>query len=273
MKRLIKFILVIIAIYIFLWANNEWLVMTEHTYSSDKIPSAFDGYKIVQVSDLHDANLGENHSRLVNKVLEVEPDVIVITGDVIDSRRFDLENSLQAVRQLAEIAPVYYVIGNHEVASNKVQHIYSEFESIGVKPLKNEHVTLEKDGQSIILAGIEDPLMGLPVRQAIEKAYVGVSENQFSVLISHRPEVFKEYVNANVPVALTGHAHGGQVRIPFVGGLIAPTQGWFPEYTAGKYEDGETSMYVSRGLGNSVFPLRIFNRPQLIKLTLSSKND
>ncbi len=271
MKKVLKIAIVICFMYLFYIGNNEWLKITSYEYTSDKIPASFDGYKVVQVSDLHDAELGENHSRLIRKVASAEPDIIVVTGDVIDSRRYDLEKSLRAVKQLVEIAPVYYVLGNHEVATNEMNLIYEQLELLGVHTLKNEHEIIELNGEQLALVGIEDPLMGMPVTSMIQIATRGLESSSFTILVSHRPEKFDAYVEQSLDLVFTGHAHGGQIRLPFIGGLIAPSQGWFPTYTNGLFEAGDTTMVVSRGIGNSLFPLRIFNRPEIIEMTLNAQ--
>lgn len=270
MKKLLKIIIVFCSIYLFFILNNEWLKITSYEYTSDRIPTSFDGYKIVQVSDLHDAELGKNHSNLIRKVASTEPNIIVVTGDIIDSRRYDLEKSLSAIKQLVEIAPVYYVLGNHEVATNAMNYIYEQLELLGVHTLKNEHEIIKLNGEEMALVGIEDPLMGMPVNAMIQTATRGIDSSLFTILLSHRPEKFDSYVEQSLDLVFTGHAHGGQIRLPFIGGLIAPSQGWFPEYTAGLFEAGETTMVVNRGIGNSLFPLRIFNRPEIIEMTLNA---
>ena len=266
-----KFCLFIIAIYLFLYINNNWIITTEHEYVSEKVPESFDGFRITQVSDLHDALFGDRQGQLVKKVAATNPDVIFITGDVIDSNRYDLEQSLQAVRQFVKIADVYYVIGNHEVATNQIQEIYEALTAIGVHVMPNSSVELEREGESISIVGIEDPLNGHETQNMLSTALVGVNEENLTLLLAHRPEKFNTYVANNINLVFSGHAHGGQIRIPFVGGLIAPGQGFLPKYTAGTFEDGETTMIVSRGLGNSTVPYRIFNLPQLIVVELKSK--
>ena len=271
MKKLLKIVSILCFIYVFYIVNNEWLVITSYEYTSDRVPASFEGYKIVQVSDLHGAELGKNHRKLIRKVKSTEPDIIFVTGDVIDSRRYDLEKSLRAIEQLVAIAPVYYVLGNHEVATNEMNHIYEQLELIGVHTLKNERGIVDLNGEKIALAGIEDPLMGKSVSEMMRTATRGIDSSTFTILLSHRPEKFDSYVEQSLDLVFTGHAHGGQIRLPFIGGLIAPSQGWFPKYTDGLFEAGETTMVVSRGIGNSVFPLRVFNRPEIVEMTLYSQ--
>ena len=270
LKRLLKLILIICFIYIFVQANNEWLKITQIEQRSPEIPQAFNNFKIVQISDLHDAQLGENHKNLITKVRKTNPDVIVFTGDLIDSRRYNLAQSIEALTQLASIAPTYYVIGNHEVATNELDLIYTQVEQAGAIPLKNSRAMLEKNGEEIALLGIEDPLTGSSVVNSIQLAKGQLTDDIYTILLSHRPETFDDYVKENIDFVLAGHAHGGQIRVPFIGGIVAPTQGFMPKYTKGLYIEEETTMFISGGIGNSSFPLRLFNRPEIIEITLKS---
>lgn len=271
MKKLFKLLVFVAIVYLFFYVNNNWLVTTELVHESEKIPASFDGYRITQVTDLHDANFGENQSRLVEKVRATNPDAIFLTGDLVDSRRYDLANSLQAVRQFVEIADVYYVLGNHEVALNLTNEIYAELTDLGVHVLPNEAVTLERDGERIVVVGIEDPLMGKAVGVSIDETTQNIKDGLFTILLSHRPEQFKVYVEKEIDLVFTGHAHGGQIRLPFIGGLVAPSQGILPKYTAGVFEEQHTKMVISRGLGNSLFPFRVFNLPEIIVMELNKK--
>ncbi|OCS86613.1 metallophosphoesterase [Caryophanon tenue] len=268
MKKIVWIVVILLGGYIFLEVNNQWLVTTEYVYEAEEIPESFDGFRIVQVSDLHDAQFGSQQQRLINKVEQQQPDAIFLTGDLIDSNRYDLEQSLQAVEAFVDMAPVYYVLGNHEVATNLVDDIYARLEALGVETLKNEAVTLTRVAQTMTIAGIEDPLMNTPTEEMLVQAFHDVPDAQFSLLLAHRPEMVALYGQSEADVVFTGHAHGGQIRIPFVGGLIAPGQGYFPQYTSGRYDEGTTTMYLSRGLGNSVVPYRIFNLPEIVVVEL-----
>jgi uncharacterized protein len=272
LKKLLKLGFLILGIYIFLYVNNHWIVTTEHVYESEKVPESFDGFRITQISDLHDAVFGEQQKYLVEKVRKTNPNVIFVTGDVIDSNRYHLEQSLVAVRQLVDIAEVYYVIGNHEVAINKVDEIYEAMREIGVHVMPNTSVRLKhEDGESISILGIEDPLNGLETQEMLNEAMSKVDREKLTILLAHRPETFNTYVANGMDLVFSGHAHGGQIRIPGFGGLVAPGQGFFPKYTAGSYEDGQTTMNVSRGLGNSGVPYRIFNLPEIVVVELKAK--
>lgn len=262
---------------LFLYANNHWLQVSSFDITSNRIPKSFDGLVIVQLSDLHDAEFGEGQMKLAEKVKGLQPDLILLTGDLIDSNRYDLGQSLHLVRQLVETADVFYVTGNHEVAVNEVEEITGALRSLGVYVLNNEAHILERNGEQIAIAGIEDPLMK-PARppeetvaESIVRSFNGIPAQTYRILLSHRPEVYDQYVEGEVDLIFTGHAHGGQIRLPGVGGLIAPGEGWFPSYTEGAHTKGMTTMIVSRGLGNSAIPYRILNRPEITVATLKKE--
>lgn len=274
MKKLIVFLVFAAFIWLFVWANNNWIQNTEYTISSEGLPAAFDGKKIVQVSDLHNATFGKNQKRLIQKVKDAQPDAIFITGDLIDSNRYDLDAALVLVDALVEMSDVYFVTGNHEVAVNKIDEIKEALVERGVIFLENETVQWELEGESLQIAGINDPLMDQYyrdeqyTRDAIETAAL---TDSFTLLLAHRPEQLAVYAENGIDVVFSGHAHGGQVRIPGIGGIFAPGQGWFPRMTEGVFEKEDTQLVLSRGLGNSGFPLRIFNLPEVVSVTLEKE--
>ena len=248
---------------VFLHWNNTALQISEHTVASDRLPNSFDGFKIVHISDLHNTAFRD----LPEKITALSPDIIVVTGDIVHDAPKD--KALQFAREAVEIAPTYYVCGNHE---NRMDYdtLFAELRQIGVTVLRNESVTLEKEGQSICLAGIDDPTFDLDSSVA-DRLQPLMQEDSYTILLSHRPELFEEYVALGVDLAFTGHAHGGQFRLPFIGGLYVPNQGVLPKYDAGMFTCGATHMLISRGLGNSAFPFRLFNRPEIVAVTLKSE--
>lgn len=259
---------IIFAISIFcIWQNNA-ITTTQIDYVSAKIPEEFNGYRIVHISDLHNKQFGRNQERLLNKIYAVSPDIIVITGDLIDRRKYDLETAMVFIDGAMKIAPVYYVSGNHEAWSGDYENISENLRISGVQILDDTKATLIKGNGKIEILGLSDPdflttsyLEGTnssKLRGHLERLS---DDSAFQILLCHRPELFDIYVNQNIDLIFSGHAHGGQVRIPFVGGLVAPDQGFFPKYTSGAYTQNRSTMIVSRGLGNSVIPIRIFNRP------------
>ena len=269
----IKFIVIVIAGIVFcLWQNND-IVSTNITYENSKIPVSFDGYTIVQISDLHNKLFGSKQARLLTKIDKAKPDIIVITGDLIDSNHTNINVAMELVNRAVKLAPVYFVSGNHEAWSGVYSELKQKLMDAGVIVLDDEKLKIEEDGSYIDLIGISDPSFpsdGELVGEKLE-GLVESNEQLFKILLSHRPELIEIYASNNIDMVFAGHAHGGQVRIPFVGGLIAPNQGIFPKYTSGTYTMNHTTLVVSRGLGNSVVPIRIFNRPEIISVTLKSE--
>lgn len=236
----------------------------------------FHGYKIVQLSDLHSKSFGNDQRTLVKKVKKTKPDLIVFTGDLVDSERYDEKPSLILMEKLVQIAPVYFVTGNHEWWSGEFKTFEEKLNNIGVQVMRNEAKEITVGADKIQLIGIDDPAgefydQRSTTERNIAIALAGNEEKvDFQILLSHRPEMFSLYTEYEFDLVFSGHAHGGQFRIPFVGGLIAPDQGLFPNYTSGMYNSDNTTMIVNRGLGNSVIPVRLFNRPEVVVLTLSS---
>ncbi len=280
MKRKMKWVLsfaVIILIVLTVWTlwGNTALEVNEFEIKSDRIPQNFDGFRIAQVSDLHNTEFGEGNSKLIELLTQTDPDMIVITGDLIDSRHTDMEIALDFARQIMKIAPVYYVSGNHEARVREYEDLKMGLAEAGVIVLENQKIQITKEGESITLMGIDDPsfredyLFGdseSVARQAIND--LQNDSDGYTVLLSHRPELFDLYVDTGMDLVFSGHAHGGQFRLPFVGGLVAPNQGLFPKYDAGQFTEEMTTMIVSRGVGNSIIPIRFNNRPEIVLVTL-----
>lgn len=264
-------------ILFFYWQNNS-IVTSTLTIGSSQLPQSFDGYKIVQLSDLHNKSFGSGQTGLIAKIEKEKPDVIFITGDVIDSRRYDEEPSLILMEKLVQMAPVYFVTGNHEWHSGRFESLEEKLIARGVNVLRNTSAEITEGTDQISLIGIDDPAESPSYEEImkLEESIIASLEKTegkdgFQILLSHRPEMLSLYEKYKFDLVFSGHAHGGQVRIPFVGGLVAPNQGLFPKYTSGKYKAGGTTMIVNRGLGNSVIPIRIFNRPEIIAVTLQSE--
>ncbi|MBE6943055.1 MAG: metallophosphoesterase [Ruminococcaceae bacterium] len=263
---ILSLILFVTSVGIFLHWNNTALQVTKYTVSSSRIPESFAGFRIVQISDLHNTAFGKDNCRLLADIRALSPDIIVITGDIVHAS--PKEKALQFARQAVELAPTYYVSGNHEHRMD-YETLFAQLTEIGVTVLRNRSVSLEKNGEMIRLAGIEDPLF-YPDETVEEKISPIMHGDAYTILLSHRPELFDSYVQCGVDLAFTGHAHGGQFRLPLIGGLYVPNQGLFPKYDAGLFTSGRTNMIISRGLGNSSFPFRLFNRPEIVAVTLIS---
>lgn len=276
-KRIIYLVVVLVALSYFIWFQNNSIATSQSVIRSANLPESFDHFKIVHLSDLHNKSFGKNQQRLVEKIRSIQPDIVVYTGDLIDSNRPGNEASLILMKELTAIAPVYYVSGNHEWWSGTFSSLELSLKDIGVQILRNEHVILAKGNDEIHIAGIDDPSHGMIdqsereiAEQDIANSINGLKEDGFTILLAHRPELLSLYALFNFDMVFAGHAHGGQIRIPFIGGLVAPNQGFLPIYTAGEHELDKTVMIVSRGLGNSIIPLRVFNRPEIVVVTLEA---
>ena len=282
MKTKKKFIvhatIVAILILLIIWIayGNTDLEIYKYNVKSEDIPSEFDNFRIVQISDLHNAEFGENNEKLLLMLKQADADIIAITGDMIDSRNTDIDVAISFAQKAVNIAPVYYVNGNHE------SRVLGEYEKLkqgltdaGVTILENSSADITIGDETISLIGINDPtfrmeLVDDTMEQNIAHQLVSVipDNDNYKVLLAHRPEYFDVYAG-NVDLVLSGHAHGGQFRIPFIGGLVAPGQGFFPEYYEGSHIKENTEMIVSRGIGNSIITFRINNKPEIIVAELT----
>lgn len=276
-KKALKILAAVLVVLVFLYMQNNLVGITNIKLNNEKIPKAFNRFKIVQLSDLHNKMFWNSQKSLANKIKKINPDIIVITGDLVDSKKYNEENSLKLIDEIKAIAPIYYVNGNHENWSGKYESLEKKLLEREVKVLRNQKEMLVRQGESIELLGVDDPSFIdnndlVSINGMAENIKRLIEEDNFpglKILLSHRPEYFEEYVKQNIDVILSGHAHGGQFRLPLLGGLIAPNQGFFPKYTSGKYLKNDSVMIVSRGLGNSIIPIRLFNRPEIVVITLS----
>ena len=279
-KKKIICVLAGILLVLIVWTawGNTALERNTYTISSRELPDAFDGYRIAQVSDLHNAEFGEGNQRLLKMLREAEPDMIAITGDLIDSRKTNIVVALAFAKEAVKIAPCYYVSGNHEARVSEYQDLKTGLEEAGVTVLDDAQVKIEVSGESITVIGVNDPSFHADYltsdAEVMDRKLSELSSEDagFTLLLSHRPELFDAYVAHDMDLVLTGHAHGGQFRLPLIGGLIAPNQGLFPKYDAGLYSDGSTNMIVSRGLGNSIIPFRFNNCPEVVLIELKGQN-
>ena len=254
-----------------LWWGNASPVTSEVMVFSDRLPTGFEGLRIAHISDLHNAEFGKDNGKLLAMLENAKPDIIVVTGDLIDSRSPDIPVAVSFTKKAVQIAPCYYITGNHESRIEELPLLLEGLQTAGVTVLRNETSVLERNGDQITLLGLDDPAFrsdymvgdSAPVLTAALEELM-TTDMGYTIALSHRPEWFELYCAFGLDLVFSGHAHGGQFRIPFVGGVIAPNQWFFPEYDAGLFTRGKTSMVVSRGLGASIIPLRINNRPELV---------
>mgnify|MGYP001091672248 CR=1 FL=1 len=280
MKRKTKVIMLIIVLLLllsfYLYYQNNYLEVTNYSLENEKIPSSFNDYKIAQISDFHNTKSKRLTNSLIRKLKQEQPNIIVITGDLIDAKKTDIEVATHFIEEISNIAPIYYVTGNHEVSTKDYEKLKENLISNNVTILENKSIFIKEKEEEINLLGIDDPSIirdsfiddSTITRTNLEN--ISYDKEKYSILLSHRPELFDTYVQSNIDLILTGHAHGGQIRIPFIGGVIAPNQGIFPKYTSGVLKKDSTTMIISRGIGNSILPFRINNRPELVIITLKN---
>lgn len=280
-------ILVFFCMVLFLHWNNKSIVITEHIYQNDKLPKAFDGYRITQVSDLQSEYFGKEQSKLIAKVEKTNPDIIVYTGDLLDRNHTDFDAARTAMKGLLAVAPVYYVNGNHEMAVEEtaMENFYEELTDMGIEVLLDRKALLGREGSRISLMGLSEytifsckdfirdnsaPLDMEMFGTALASLRQQADDNEFVILLAHEPQYLKEYGASDFDLVFAGHAHGGQIRLPFTDGLYAPGQGILPKLASGVHRNGDTTLVISRGLGNSTFPFRVFNRPEIIVVEMQN---
>ena len=253
----------------------QGLTVKRYTVSSDKIKSSV---KILAITDLHSTIYGNKQKKLIDKIQDYNPDVIVLVGDIaVDDVPHKGTELLLA--GIAGEYPCYYVTGNHEYMSGEVTYIKDMIQSYGVTILEGNSSILEVNGQQIRFAGVDDPdgfsgseyFTGGITNEWMEqfnKCAIDTGDGIYSVLLSHRPELTELYKKSGFDLVISGHAHGGQVRIPgILNGLLAPNQGFFPKYAGGLYKLDDTTMIVSRGLCRNLIP-RVFNPPEIVVINL-----
>lgn len=276
-KFILYIVLVAVLAALMIWIawGNTALERNTYTITSSRLPESFDGYRIAHVSDLHNAQMGKDNEMLLTMLREAEPDMIAITGDLIDSRNTDVDIAFQFVQKAVEIAPCYYVTGNHEARISEYEELEARMASVGVVILKDISTEIRIGEDTITLIGVDDPSFQTDYLFGDSEAVMSskltalhTDGDGFTILLSHRPELFEIYKSHDIDLVLSGHAHGGQFRLPFIGGIVAPNQGFFPKYDVGLYTEGHTNMLVSRGIGNSILPFRINNRPEVLLVEL-----
>jgi predicted MPP superfamily phosphohydrolase len=252
---------------IYYW--NNVIQINRIEYKNKKIPKGFDGLKIVHLSDLHDKSFGTKQEVIINKIRKEKPDIIVVTGDMLDN--YSNKSAIILLKYCVKIAPTYFVEGNHEYKNESKYLFYRDIIKLGVKVLNNNTLTLFRKGSRIKLSGYKvDSYKGKPndfdkIRTKLNKLHI--DKKEFHMFLIHRPDFLNQLSEYNIDLIFCGHAHGGQWRL-FNKGLYCPDQGLFPSYTSGIHTKNKTSEIISRGLGNQIIYPRICNRPEIIVCTL-----
>lgn len=269
-KNLLIFIIIIALMGIFLYYENNHLTVSPYKFRTDNEDMA--GLKIVHITDLHNKSFGKNQIKLITLIDSLEPDVVLFTGDIVDARRDGYENALTLMKDLSSKYPLYRILGNHDYSEDGF-HITSLLENEDLITLKDEEAVFYYKDIRVSIKGIQDPISFSRMNR--EETYlknIKMGEKaDYNILLAHRPEYFYEYAKEDYDLVLSGHSHGGQIRLPFIGGIVAPHQGIFPKFDGGLYEEKNTKMIVSRGLGNSLFPFRVFNKPEVVFIEFESQ--
>ena len=257
----------------FVTYQNNHLVVTEYAVHAEV------DKRIIQISDLHNTSLWWNKDYIPDRVRELDPDMIVITGDICDSNHSDMENALYTAGELAKIADTYYITGNHEywLSEKERQELFTGLAERGVHILSNEYVMIGGAEPDFYLIGLEDRNLGDNTLQELmqdigeNRDTTGLEDEAPVILLAHEPQYIRRYADAGVDYCFAGHAHGGQVRLPFVGGLYAPDQGWFPGQEEGLYTEDASTLVLTRGLGSEMKVPRFCNTPEVVTLDIHTE--
>lgn len=274
-------VIIMLAIFTLLAAISHFNIdVSKYEISSLKIK---EDIKIVQLSDLHSRKFGKNNEKLIIRIKEAKPDVIVCTGDMVNAKTNDLKELEVFIGQLIAIAKVYYVMGNREFKYSKEEYVALKtmLDNMGVIVLENEKSYLK---ENIAISGInyenrdtneyytkyKDNYLEKEKINKAENVLPKIDSKDFNILLVHSPNAFEKYADLKFDLVLAGHLHGGVVRIPFLGGLLSPSISFFPKYDAGMFLEKESTMCVSRGLGYGSLPFRILNNPEIVTLDIKS---
>lgn len=237
-------------------------------FNSSKVPEGFE-VKVLQISDVHN-KVNDNNEELINTVKELNADIIVITGDLIDRKTDDFQNVFSLIEKMKRInEDIYYVSGNHEWGNPYMEQLLSGLKERNVTILNNNNTQVTKKGITLNLLGVDDVSTG---HEDLKKAFNNIDQEElYTILLSHSPDIIEKYNNIPADLILSGHTHGGQVRFPFIGALVVPDQGFFPKLDKGAYKVGtEQYLYIDSGLGTSIAPIRFLNQSQISLIKIAN---
>lgn len=270
-KRWILLILIIAVLAIIGKAYYDTNVFrtVDVTFTTDELPAGT-SIRILQISDVHNKQFGGNNKRLIDAADNANPDMIVVTGDLIDRDTSDINPMLDLMEALSDVTEqIYFVTGNHEWDNPYTEDIIEGIKARGIPILNNKNTQVEVNGAVVNLAGIADHYTG---HHDLNKAFEGISREYYTILLSHAPLVIQNDQAASADLILSGHTHGGQIRFPFVGGVIAPGEELFPKYDKGTFEFAPNSyLYIDAGLGTSILPIRFMNQSQMTMVTVKGE--
>ena len=275
--------------YLYIKYNVNTLEVTKYVVENKKVPKEFDGYNIVQISDLHSKLFGENNKKLIQKIKSLNPDIVVVTGDLIDGENNNYNVALDFMKEISKLYRVYYIIGNHEQKSlikkykDEYKDYFNKLHQIDFVNLDNNKVEIVKGESNINLYGLTVPYSCYKYLfdnqettsidiNFLEEKLGKVDREQFNILLAHTPFYFDEYEKWGADLTLCGHVHGGIVRLPLVGGLLSPDRKFFPKYDLGEYIKNKSTMIVSKGLGGSKVLIRVNCKPEIVNIKLKNIN-
>ena len=264
-------------LYTQLYIDNTLIKVSKYEIKSDKIPKEFKNFKIVHLSDFHSYGIKKDNNKLLEKINDEHPNIIVMTGDMVNKYDRNFEKFLNLAETLSKKHDIYYIIGNHEVRLRKddFSFIIQNLKKFGIKILSDEKITIMRKKDSINIYGIDIPLtyykiINKPanVEEIINAVLNKCNEKEYNILLAHNPLYFEEYSKQNIDLTLSGHVHGGMIRLPFIGAILSPERKFFPKYSSGVYEINNKKLLVSRGLGHSKPGMRLFNKREIVSITL-----
>lgn len=259
--KLFIFISLLAILVAYIYIQISFFKVNQVELNSEKIK---DDIKIVQISDFHN-NKRINKGKLIKKVEGINPDIIVLTGDIIDAKTKEFDCSIDMIKDLRSITDkIYFVWGNHEIRNNRGREFVERLKGVGVFVLENENTTTYIKNTKINICGVNFYIDRANYKKALE----GIDEKNYTILLSHSPNRPISYSAGLEDLILAGHTHGGQLRLPIIGAIVAPGQGYFPKYDKGLFKIGNTTLYIDSGLGNSVFPIRFLNRVQISSISI-----
>lgn len=278
------YILALVIVLVNFYISNNSIDVINYKIKSNKIPDSFKNFRILQLSDLHDKQFGKDNFKLIKKIDNINPDIIVITGDVLLRKKVNYNIFLNLAAVLVKKYKIYFIVGNHEqrirVKDKRLYDFIKTLKSMGIIVLNNKKIKLIKNDSHINLYGFRINLKyyryGLFYKkphfetQDIKNKLGDLDETKFNILLAHNPLYFENYAQWGADLTLSGHVHGGMIHLPFIGGLLSPERKFFPKYSAGKYKIGNSIMIVSKGLGSGVIHFRLFNKPDLSVITLEN---
>lgn len=279
MYTIVIVLLLLLVVLLRIYIDNEIPKVSNVEIKSSKLPEVFDGYKIVQLSDLHSKSFGNNNEMLIDMIDKESPNIIVMTGDMVTANEKDFTVFYSLVKELTKKYRVYYVYGNHEgeLSLKLKSEITAFLKENGVIVLDNDYISIEKNNEKINLYGLcytqkyysyKGGKKHIITENYIKNKLGTIDKNKYNILLTHNPLFFDAYSGYGFDLTLSGHVHGGLIRLPFIGGILSPERKFFPQYSAGVYEKGNSKLVVSRGLSRGTKGFRFFNRPDVVSITL-----